>query len=230
MLVAGGLLINLDQTGRALDTTEIWDPGSGAWTRTAQLSGPRYGPRAVTLDDGRVLVVGGLAAWGAEDQRRSAELFSPLTARWSAAGELAETPTWISLTATSGGALAVYAPADRRALRAEWFDPDQSAWVPAGDPGMPIGDGRAALVTLQDDRVLVVSGDQARIFAPGGTWTRVPSIPDGPRNDASAVLLPDGSALIAGGWTIGTSPGETGGCETPNPQAWRYIPASDRSE
>jgi len=230
VLVAGGLLINLDFSGRALDTGEIWDPGAGTWARTAKLSGPRYGPEAVTLDDGRLLVVGGLPAWGADDQRRSAELYDPVTGGWKAAGQLAETPTWISLVATSGGALAVYAPTDGRALRAEWFDPDKMAWSPAGDPGMPIGEGRAVAVTLRDDRVLVVSGDQARIFEPGGTWTRARSIPDGPRNDASGVLLPDGSVLVAGGWSIGPPLGETGGCETPNYQAWRYIPAPEGSE
>jgi hypothetical protein len=237
VLVAGGLLINLDQTGRAIDTAEIWDPGAGTWSQTAKLSGPRYGPKAVTLDDGRVLVVGGLPAWGADDQRRSAELYDPSAGRWKAAGELAKTPmmlatfgpTWISLVATSGGALAVYAPADGQALRAEWFDPDKMAWSPAGDPDMSIGEGRAVAVTLRDGRVLVIGGDEARIFEPGGTWTPARSIPDGPRNDASAVLLPDGSVLVAGGWSIGTPPGDTGGCETPNPQAWRYIPAPEGS-
>ena len=230
VLVAGGLLINLDQTGRALDTAEIWDPGSGAWTPTVRLSGPRYGPKAVTLDDGHVLVVGGLPAWGADDQRRSAELYDPLTGGWKAAGELAETPAGISLVATSGGALAVYAPAGGRALRAEWFDPDQMAWSPAGDPGMPIGEGRATMVTLRDDRVLVMSGNEARTFEPGATWTRTRSIPDGPRYDAAAVLLPDGSVLVAGGWSIGPAADETGGCETPNQQAWRYIPGPEGSE
>jgi hypothetical protein len=230
VLVAGGLLINFDQTGRALDTAEIWDPGAGTWARTANLSGPRYGPKAVTLDDGLVIVVGGLPVWGADDQRRSAELYDPLTDRWKAAGELAETPTWVSLVATSGGALAVYATAGEPALRAEWFDPDQMAWSPASDQAMPVGEGRAVAVTLRDDRVLVISGDEARIFERGGTWQPARSIPDGPRYDASAVLLPDGSVLVAGGWSIGTPPGDTGGCETPNPQAWRYIPAPEGSE
>ena len=177
-----------------------------------------------------------LAAWalmslvGADNQRRSAELYDPVTGDWSAAGELAETPTWISLVATSGGALAVYAPADGRALRAEWFDPDQMAWSPAVDPGIAVGEGRAAMATLRDDRVLTISGDEARIFEPEGLWTRARSIPDGPRNDASAGLLADGSVLVTGGWSIGPAAGETGGCETPNPQAWRYLPAPEGSE
>jgi hypothetical protein len=229
VLVAGGLLIDLDQTGRALDSAEIWSPGAGTWTPTASMSGPRYGAEAVTLDDGSVLVAGGLPDWGADDQRRSAELYDPLTRSWKAAGELAETPTSISLVATSGGALAVYAPAGGQALRAEWFDPDTMEWAPAGDPKMAVGDGPVAAVTLQDDGVLVVGGDETRIREPGGTWTPAQPIPDGPRNGASAVLLPDGSVLVAGGWTVGTPAGETGGCETPNPQAWRYIPAPEGS-
>ena len=224
VLVAGGLLINFDNTGRALDTGEIWDPGSGAWKGTPRLGHPRLGPEAVMLEDGRVLVVGGLPAWGADDQLRSAEVYDPKSGRWEPAGQLGKTPTWIALVATSDGALAIFAPTGGAALRAEWFDPHDMAWTVAGDPGMPVGDGRAVAVTLADDRVLVVGGDEARIFQRGGNWTKARSLPDGPRNDASAVLLPDGSALLAGGWTIGIPPDETGGCQTPNPQAWRYVP------
>lgn len=230
VLVAGGLLIDLDQSGRALDSAEVWDPESGTWARTGSMSGPRYGPMAVTLDDGRVLVVGGLPAWGADDQRRSADLYDPMTGRWRSAGELAETPAWISLVATADHALAVYAPAHGRTLRAERFDPGRMAWSSVGDSNIPFGEGRAASVTLRDDRVLVVSGDQVWILEPGGTWTRAQSLPDGPRNDASAVLLGDGSVLVAGGWSIGTPPDETGGCETPNRRAWRYIPAAGGPE
>jgi hypothetical protein len=234
VLVAGGLLITFSQTGGALDTAEIWDPGTGAWARIAKLSGPRYGAKAVTLDDGRALVVGGLPAWGADNQRRSAELYDPTTGEWESAGELAGTPARISLVATSGGALAIYVTNEGTApaWRAEWFDPDAAAWSSAGDPGMRVGEGRAAAVTLRDESVLVVAGDEVRVFDLGRSnrWTSVPSIPDGPRNDASAVLLPDGSVLVAGGWTIGPPPDEVGGCESPNEQAWRYIPAYDDSE
>jgi hypothetical protein len=230
VLVAGGLHIGFDHSGRVLDTAEIWDPATSTWVHTTKLSVPRYAAKAVTLDDGRVLVVGGLPTQGADNQHGSAELYDPVSGHWTAAGDLSTTPRWISLVASFGGALAVYATDDGRALRSAWFDPGTLTWSPADDPDVPAGEGRAAMATLQDSRVLLIHGAEARIFPPGGTWTTARSIPDGPRNDASAALLADGSVLVAGGWSVGPEPGETGGCETPNRQAWRYIPAPVGSE
>jgi len=57
VLVAGGLY--MDRTSpdppRILDTSEVWDPRSGAWTVTGRLDDSRVGASAVALTGGRVL-------------------------------------------------------------------------------------------------------------------------------------------------------------------------------
>ncbi len=45
-------------------TAELYDPGTGSWTRAPVMQAPRHGHVAVAVTDGRVLVVGGLAGWG----------------------------------------------------------------------------------------------------------------------------------------------------------------------
>ncbi len=45
--------------GKAYAETETFDPVTGRWTVTGSLNAPRFEHRAVRLDDGRVLVMGG---------------------------------------------------------------------------------------------------------------------------------------------------------------------------
>src|SRR4051794_15846466 len=61
VLVAGGRYIDKSHALRILDSTELWDPKSGTWSRSGRLHSPRIGAAAVVLADGRVLIVGGAA-------------------------------------------------------------------------------------------------------------------------------------------------------------------------
>jgi hypothetical protein len=55
-------------------SAEIWDPETAYFTRTGPMVAWRVHPHAITLLDGRVLVVGG--GEGASGER-SAEVFEP---------------------------------------------------------------------------------------------------------------------------------------------------------
>lgn len=100
------MYIDKAQQARVLDSSELWDPRSGKWPRTGRLAHTRYGASAVTLANGRVLVVGGLENWGADLELRTAEIYDPTTAKWSRAGTLATARSGFWLVALAdGGAL-----------------------------------------------------------------------------------------------------------------------------
>ena len=85
VLVAGG---NADD-GRVVGTAELYDPATGTWTATGNMTMWRASPSITRLDDGRVLVTGGFSADG-----RSAELYDPSTGKWMATGLHGRSPRW----------------------------------------------------------------------------------------------------------------------------------------
>lgn len=253
VLVAGGLYLDRasPDVGRVLDGAEVWDPRSGAWSRTGHLAKRRWGASAVTLADGRVLIVGGVESREtAPAEHASAEVYDPATDRWGWAGRLAAARSGFALVALpDGGALVaggfggVGTGSMARLSTVERFDPASDTWSPAADLLAPVAGASAIL--LANGHVLLAGGSvrdaelidvQANTFVSGltadamlfvpetGTWTNVIAMP-GPRAGASAVLLADGSAVFVGGSSSEGSPAETPGCPIAEPQVVRFVPA-----
>ena len=78
VLLAGGLRAG---TVQDLATVDIYDPRTNTWSVAPSMGEPRRRPSAVTLRDGRVLVLGGEEL---ADQR-TAELFDPVAGSWKRA-------------------------------------------------------------------------------------------------------------------------------------------------
>ncbi|MCE0484889.1 MAG: hypothetical protein LV479_11710 [Methylacidiphilales bacterium] len=74
--------------GSALDISELYDPGTGKWTITDSLHTARYVHAATLLQNGCVLVTGGLSGKGNGDALASAELYNPLTRVWTETASL----------------------------------------------------------------------------------------------------------------------------------------------
>lgn len=193
--------------GAAMATAELFDPATGRWSETGPLKYARYGAAAVTLTDGRVLVVGsGPGASGvtlADGAYGTAELYDPARGRFSLTGTLPEV--------------------DRPAL--------QKMGVPGADPvpeADPIVDDVGTLVALDDGGAVLVGhtgswkhvGEITRSFrfdAQSQTWTEIgqtyvfvvdPGAPSsvplatrGVRRLTGALVarLSDGRVLVAGG-------------------------------
>jgi len=168
----------------------------------ASMATPRIDPTAVLLPDGRVLVVGGSDV----DRRtlRSAELFDPATGTWSPAEApgFGHSGAQSAVVLTDGRVLFV------SGLQAELYEPATGRWTKAGPAGGAAGTHRAGhtLTRLLDGRVLVVGGNTSRaaetaeLFdAATGTWTLV-APPSTPRESHGAVLEPDGTVLVVGGY------------------------------
>ncbi len=102
---AGAILANMIPSGPdvpVMATAELYDPVTDTWSATGPMRVARYGDAAVTLADGRVLVVPnggptlgiGVFGWDGRPPREHelagtlAEIYDPRTGRFSLAGEL----------------------------------------------------------------------------------------------------------------------------------------------
>ncbi len=212
LLVAGGR-----NAAGALDTAQLYDPATGAWTNTGNLRTARYGHAAVLLQNGRVLVAGGRNTAGA--YLNSAELYDPATGVWTATGSLATarsraTASLLPATSsTSPGAkvlLVAGEGAGGASLRtAELYNPLTGLWEPAAAPANARSEHTATL--LSNGRLLIAGGTNngavvrtAEIYSPiANAWT-VGGALQTPRSRHTATALADGRVLVAGGESAGT--------------------------
>ena len=196
-------------------TAEIYDPATGAFTRTGNMVGPRAHAAAVLLKDGKVLLIGGDGAH--EDERlTSAEVYDPVTGRFTPTGSMLvprEMHTAVLMNdgrvLVMGGSSAGGYPNSRIEASAEIYDPATGRFSNTGS--MNAARHKLAAVLLSDGRVLVVGGSDnrdwrgqyasAELYDPAsGHFTA-----DGDMSFkrfkliATAVRLPDGRVLIAGG-------------------------------
>jgi hypothetical protein len=198
VLIAGGN--NTDQPSHALKSAEIFDPATGSFTPTGDMSVARNEPVAAPLPDGRVLVAGG------DFYEESAEIFDPRTGTFSPTG---------SMAIHRDGAVAAPLPYGRVVVlggtldqSAEIFDAATGRFNLTGGPTPTLW--TAAAAPLPDGRVLVAGGGQdfgvsGRIFDPlTATFASTPSMTTG-RYEPAAAPLADGRVLVAG-----TSPIQAG--------------------
>jgi len=219
-------------------TAELYDPATGSWSGAGPLRFARVGAPAVTLVDGRVLVVGSVpypGSWNysvsAVDARsyETAEIYDPRTGRFSLTGDL---------------------PAVDWSPLARWGPYPVSASVPSPGALVALADGGALLVgqvTGWSVPALGRSGTTVRTmrFDPGGSWVVIDerieaSSPDDPtapievlvdghaRGDSRAVQLRDGRVLIAGGRVLtgeySATPTSTADLYDPATNTWLELP------
>jgi serpin B len=240
VLVAGGTYVDETKQNH-LASAEIYDPEFQSWSPTGEIGPARSGARAVTLTDGRVLLVGGSGPDREGAPLARAEIYDPASESWLAAGSLAIAREDFALVALpDGGALVVGGISgggtSAATAAAERFDP-RTGWSSAGS--MQSAAANRTAVLLGDGRVLVAGGLAGPDFGMGsvaiadteiydpraGTWTATAPLPE-PRERASAVTLADGSVLIIGGDRGYVGEPSTPWCPEPIADAVRYVPAN----
>jgi|CXWL01.1.fsa_nt_gi N-acetylneuraminic acid mutarotase len=197
VMVLGG-----QSTGNNLQQTEIFDPVSNRWTRTAPMLAPRYFLSSVLLKDGRVFVVGGTTGQGAEVYDPGADTWSPLPS--APAG-----PIWGGVTCSLLPDGRVFCAGGHNQTvsltAAQTFDPQTNTWTAAASMTFPRSQHAAALVGA---KVLVTGGQdygaaadraECELYDPAtNTWTTVAPL-NQPHTAHAATLLTNGKVLVIGG-------------------------------
>lgn len=248
VLVCGGVQGSLS-SGSALKSSALFDSRTYTWTPGPDMGTERAAAVSVRLQDGRVLVAGGMDS--AQTVLSSAELYDPATNRWQPTGGMAKARVGHMGCLLSDGRVLVSGgvPTVTDPLQAilgahkssEIYDPATGTWSNGGD----MSAARIAhSLTATGARALAVGGVSVRIilFIPvpevadtaeywsGGKWTSAGKI-SGKRAAQGAVALPDGKVLVCGG--LDTTdlldpsaffPLATAGLYNPATNTWSSVP------
>jgi hypothetical protein len=186
------------------------------WLQTGDMRVARRAHAAALLEDGRVLVAGGLGP-----ETREAEVFDPAAGCFISAG-YARVHHGQYLTATTlrdGKVLVV--GGDNAPDRAEIFDPQTRTFADAGPPSAGRFGHTATL--LRDGRVLIAGGQRevdgsleslasSEIYDPATNTFQPARDLNQARGSHGAAMLPDGRVLVIGGG-IASGPVATRGAE-----------------
>ena len=208
VLITGGT--NDSDTGWPALTAEVFDPATGSFSPAGAMSGGRTAHTATVLPDGRVLIAGGISEGDGSGRLTSAELYDPITDRFTPTGSLVTGRYEHAAVALADGSVLVAGGSNDNGnpLSAEIYDPATATFAVAASASEPhVG----PMVRLADGRVLV-GGGRPEIFDPGATTAMAIPTPRADRTftkaaepiktrtNQGAVRLADGRVLIIGGY------------------------------
>jgi hypothetical protein len=207
VLVVGGQ----DAAGLILDSSELYDPASGAWTPGPTLATARTNHTAVKMNDGRVLLIGGGESTlnglpAGVGVLASVEIFDPDGDAFSEGPELLEGRGHHQSVRLGDGRVLVVGgtgAGNVSVLGAETLAPGAQSWIPAG----ALADGRSQFgLALRASNDVVVAGGvgsdlvaSAELFDPASnSWSTLPSM-GSPRLYVGVAPLAAGGVLAAAG-------------------------------
>src|SRR5262252_8937058 len=208
VLITGGNIPGLGG-GQILSSAELYDPATGRFTATGNMTTPRrIGHTATLLPDGRVLIAGGYGAGNSVID--SGELYDPSTGVFTPTGDMIEPRGGHSAILLSTGKVLIVGGygAYPNVADAELYDPDTRTFARTGNYAAPGGcDFCAPSVLLADGRVLFPSQAYApQLYNPATGMFSITGHMTGDCNsglsngcDSAAILLTNGKVLFAGG-------------------------------
>ena len=177
---------------------------------------------SVTLQDGRILVMGGVGAKGSA--LKSAEIYNPDTGHWSytahmhfARFDAAAVVLRHGRVLVAGGAGASGQPI----TRSEIYNPRTKTWKTTGRLNVPRSEAEYAIVLMPNYRVLLAGGyntlgttetdvKTAEIYNPQtGKWKKAATSMSSARSGHAAVLLPHNRGVLVMGGAMGPATATT---------------------
>jgi hypothetical protein len=189
---------------------EIYDPATNAWTLTGSTTIGRRWPAVLTASNGTVYLLGGETPGG---MVATVERYNPATGSFAAAGTMAMPRARMGSVVLANGRFLLLGGVTTASIlvkTAEVFDPATHLPVTVGN--MSFVRSSPSAVRLLDGRVLVTGGltavassvrvaAEAELFNPA-TNAFSPIAPMAEtRIGHTAMLLPSGKVLVAGGYT-----------------------------
>ena len=195
-------------------TAQLYNPATGKWAATGGMNVARtVGFTATVLQNGQVLVAGGVEAGVNMTVTSGAELYNPATGTWAATGSMItarqnQTATLLQngqVLVAGGGGTCVNGSCPTLSS-AELYNPATGVWTPTGS--MTVARYGPTATLLPDGQVLVACGVQdpgvnpcaADLYNPAtGTWAQDGAAGASATRNYSAVLLHNGQVLFSGG-------------------------------
>jgi hypothetical protein len=214
VLITGGQIEN-DNVFSSLVTAELFDPSTARFSKTGSMTVARFNHTATLLPGGHVLITGGGGTPGlggspnlpSEPSLASAELYDPVSGRFTATGSMSATRDWHTATLLSTGHVLIAGGDDgsRSLASAELYDPATAIFSAAGS--MAAGRYLQTATRLAGGLVLVAGGyadgigslGSAELYDPATDKFRPAGSMSDTRFEHTATLLDDGRVLIVAG-------------------------------
>lgn len=215
VLVAGGCIKTCLSGNTA--SAELYDPTTGAWSKTGSMTTARVYFGMVLLPNGKVIAIGGCTGQnsnGCTGVTSSAEIYDPSTGAWTAAnsmhaarGSFAATLLLNGQVLVSGGINAAGNPISS----AEKYNPTTGLW--ALTSAMKVARDEHTATLLPNGNVLVAGGEnlggvtfaKTELYNPTTkTWSLTGNMNTG-RLEHTATLLLNGTVLVSGGNKVTTN-------------------------
>jgi N-acetylneuraminic acid mutarotase len=213
VLVTGGLKRARDSNGSEvtdhLSSAELYDPANGTWSPTGTLITAREQHTATLLENGKVLVTGGLNSFNLDAPISSAELYDPASGTWSATGSLRVGRTDQAATLLPKAKVLVTGGivGSNPLSSTELYDPVSGTW--SSTAAMSVGRWFHTVTLLRSGKVLVTGGSNgyasvtplssAELYDPASSsWSPASNLITA-RYNHTATLLKNGKVLVAGG-------------------------------
>jgi len=252
VLVAGGCAdyIQFYLCESPQSSAELYDPATGTFTAVGGLNASRSNHTATLLNNGMVLIVGGVGAAVPPAQYgpalASAELYNPATGTFTPTGNLNTARSWHTATLLNNGMVLIAGGLSRSGpvlSSAELYNPATGTFsYTTGGPTLGLNTARVAdtATLLNDGEVLIAGGCSvfsnngcsslatAELYDPAtGTFAYTTGGPTSGLNTAryyhTATLLNNGMVLMAGGLNSSVLPTNTAELYNPATGTFAYT-------